>query len=198
MSQDKGTNIGASFLVDSKSYFAEEVDKAMKKLKFEASPMATDYLVEILQFHMMTSNINIQGTFAEMLLRAAQAEKNVRMELLKKLGDTSLYISGFFGDSLKRKIIDIDYYANIGGMAYGSLASDAEESMQSEVFKIFSNRFLDFVDVLTYVSQSSAIQSNQDVLRIYEKYILTGSPLAKEQLIEMGLLNTNDLKKVAQ
>lgn len=198
MSHDTKGKISESFLVDSKAYFSDQISSAMKKLKVEAAPIVSNYLVEVLQFHMTTANIHVSGTFAEMLLRANQAERTVRYELLKKLGDTSLYISGFFGDSLKRKIIDIDYYAQIGGIAYGSLANDWDESLQAQVFREFSERFLDYVDVLTYISQSTAVQSNQDVLRIYEKYVVTGSALAKEQLIEMGILNTVDQKKVAQ
>lgn len=198
MSHDAKGKLTENFLVDSKSYFSDQVSSAMKKLKVDAAPMVSNYLVDVLQFHMSTANIHVSGTFAEMLLRANQAERTVRYELLKKLGDTSLYISGFFGDSLKRKIIDIDYYAQIGGIAYGRLATDCDASLQAQVFRDFSERFLDYVDVLTYVSQSTAVQSNQDVLRIYERYVVTGSALAKEQLIEMGILNTVDQKKVAQ
>lgn len=198
MSQTDTKNKTWGIVADPKTYFAEVVSDALTKRKMQTPPLVLDYLVQLLEVNMVTANSTVQGTFAEMLLRAAQAEKAVRVEMLRKLGDTSLYISGFFGDSLKRKIVDIDYYADIGGVAYGSLARETDDSAQATVFSEFSNRFLDYVDVLTYISQGALVQSNRDLLRIYERYVMTGSPLAKDQLVESGLLNPVDPKKVAQ
>ena len=62
---------------------------------------------------------------------AQNSEPIVRFELLKKLGDRSLYISGFFADSLQRKVVDVDYYAEMGGVAYGALADSAVEEVSS-------------------------------------------------------------------
>ena len=83
-------------------------------------------------------------------------------------------------------------------MAYGSLANETGDENKAQVFGDICERFLDYVDVLTYVSQSSEVQSNQNILRIYERYIVTGSQLAKEQLAEKGILNMVDPKKTAQ
>lgn len=184
--------------ISSRGFFNDLISQAMEKRKIQTSPLVSSYLVDLLEINMLTPNISIEGTFAEMLLRAQNAERSMRFGLLKKLGDTSLYISGFFGDSLKRKIIDIDYYASMGGLAYGSLSKEVDNREQASVFNEFGARFLDYVDVLTYVSQLSSVQSNQDLLRIYERYVITGSPLAKDQLVEKGLLNPVDPKKIAQ
>ena len=119
-----------------------------------------------------------------MYLKAGQAVPKVRVDLLKRLGDTSLYISGFFGDSLKKKIVDIDYYAQMGGVAYAALADEESANIYSPVYKDFSRRFLEYVDVLTYISQQSFVQSDEDLLRLYDRYMATGSKLAEEQLVE--------------
>ena len=47
---------------------------------------------------------------------------------------------------------------------------------------------MEFVDVLTYISHTSFIKSNESVLRLYDKYMTTGSELAREKLTEMGVL----------
>jgi hypothetical protein len=47
---------------------------------------------------------------------------------------------------------------------------------------------LEFVDVLTFISETTAIQSDQSVLRLYDRYVRTGSALAKEKLIELGVI----------
>lgn len=190
-------------ILDSKSFFRTIVIYAMKECRIEITPLILDYLVDLLQFYIVTDNLyeenladgkKTQKTLAERLLVASSADLNIKKDLLKRLGDSSLYVSGFFGDSLKRKIVDIDYYADIGGMAYGSLAACTQEKMMATVYDEFSCRFLEYVDVLTVISQGALIQSKEDVLRLYDKYMATGSDLAKKQLIKMGVLNLSDLK----
>lgn len=89
---------------------------------------------------------------------------------------------------MSRKLVDLDYYAGMGGAAYASLADCVREDAVSQVYRIFSQRFVDFVDVLAYISQQASVHNDQGLLRLYDRYMRTGSELAKEQLIEMGVL----------
>jgi Mor family transcriptional regulator len=196
MSVDKKSS-KVSLIETPKMYFSELVQSALAKRRLNTQPAVSHYLVGLLESYLNVEMIKNEATLAETLLRAQLAEKKVKSEMLKRLGDTSLYVSGFFGDSLRRKIIDIDYYADIGGTAYGYLASQANDEGLAYTYKEFSLRFLDYVDLLTYISQNSMIQSNQDLLRLYERYVMTGSELAKEQLLEKGLLTTTDQNKKA-
>ena len=84
--------------------------------------------------------------------------------------------------------MDLDYYTQIGSAAYSNLASWTREDTLSSVFTVFSKRFSDFVDVLNYVSEKSLIQSDPDVLRLYDRYLRTGSELAREKLTELGVV----------
>lgn len=187
-----------------KDYFLEVLETAFQHLKMDASHLSKSYLVELLQFYMLAKNLFSldeetgrykRETLAELYLRAQNQPVTQKIELLKKLGDTSLYISGFFGDSLNRKVVDIDYYAEMGGTAYDSLSKITADEKLSQVYSDFSHRFLGFVDALTFISQHSALQSNGDLLRLYDRYISTGSRLAEEQLREKGMLNP-DLAKI--
>jgi hypothetical protein len=193
MSQDQNNKVAV--LASPQQYFTEIITIAVEKRRMETSPYVVRYLVGLLETNMVTANFRFDSTLAEALLKADQVEKSQRLGLLKKLGDTSLYTSGFFGDSLRRKIVDIDYYADIGGAAYASLAAEVPTEVQAQVYKEFAGRFLEYVDLLTYISQNSLIQSNQDLLRLYERYVMTGSELAREQLVEKGLLTTAEMKK---
>ena len=190
---DKGSKL--NLLLDARSYFSGMIIEAIEKCRIDTTPHAQQYLVELLDSYVTNSNVTMSSTLAEQLLRANQSEKSVRREMLKRLGDTSLYISGFFGDSFNRKIVDLDYYADMGGIAYHQLASEFDSDLQTPIYREFASRFLDFVDLLTYISQNSFVQSNQDLLRLYERYVKTGSELAREQLLENGLLNTEQAKK---
>lgn len=183
-------------ITSSKPFFMEMVDTAISRRKFTAPPLAKSYLADLLEYYVISRNLfgespegqaESSKTMAERLLSATQADAIVRAELLRRLGDTSLYISGFFGDSLHRKLVDVDYYAEIGGIAYSTLAAHGE-SEKALVFNDLATRFLEYVDLLTIISQTSRIQTDEDLLRLYSRYMSTGSPLAAEQLRELGVL----------
>lgn len=189
------TETKKTLILDLKTFFNELVTEALEQRKLKTLPMVSKYLVDLLQYYTVSENLDNNPTLAEMYLTALQEESlQIRTEKLKKLGDRSLYISGFFGDSLKRKVVDIDYYAEIGGRAYDCLSKEVREDMYSKVYGEIAYRFLDFVDVLTFISQKSFVQSNEDLLRLYDRYVHTGSELAKEQLLEKGLLPTKNSK----
>jgi hypothetical protein len=183
--------------ISADGYFAELVKKGMEFRKINADPNVEMYLVGLLNHYLDARNLfeevepesghKAPKTLAELYMVAQNSQPAMRFELLKKLGDRSLYISGFFADSLERKLVDVDYYAEMGCVAYGSLAQSAQDSI-SHVYNTFSKRFLEFVDVLTYISHSSQIQSDQNILRLYDRYIKTGSELAREKLIENGIV----------
>ncbi len=137
-------------------------------------------------------------TLAELYLESQNTEiKKEKQRLLKRLGDVSLYVSGFFGDSLKKKVVDIDYYIQLGGVAYNHLAALAPSDIE-ETYLDIANNFTGYVDVLTLVSQKAFTHNNKDVLRLYDKYLKTQSKLARDQLIEQGIFDPALIKKLAQ
>lgn len=191
--QHKKTEI----FISAEGYFAELVKEGMEFRKIHANPNVEIYLISLLNHYLDARNLfedpateartKMPKTLAELYLLAQNSEPSVRFELLKKLADRSLYISGFFADSLQRKLVDVDYYAEMGGVAYGALADSAQDSI-AHVYRMFSKRFVDFVDVLSYISQSGQVQGDQNILRLYDRYIKTGSELAREKLMENGIV----------
>ncbi|MGE4132888.1 MAG: hypothetical protein AB7F86_14705 [Bdellovibrionales bacterium] len=184
-------------------FFFDKLEAACRRLKFEPLVHSKNYLVELLEHYMVSGNLftkdpdgkHRRETLAELYLRAQNSPTPTRRELYKRLGDSSLYISGFFGDSITRQLVDLDYYVEMGGTAYGSLSADAADDDLSQMYREFSLKFVEFVDVLTFMSQDVQVQNDQDLLRLYDRYVTTGSKLAQEQLVEKGLLNA-DLPKV--
>jgi hypothetical protein len=191
----------STLFISSRDYFEEAVKEGLEKRKLKTYPAVNAYLVNLLEHYLDARNLfenevdeaghRQHPTLAEMYLKASVAEPVDQRDLLKKLGDKTLYISGFFGDSLQRKIVDVDYYAGLGGAAYESLSRVAKEDTVAQVYHIFSRRFLDFVDVLGYISQKSFIQSDASILRLYDRYLRTGSELAREKLVEMGVVTVS-------
>ena len=191
---------GKGILLESpRQFFADQIDTAVKRVRFEPHPLSRQYLTDLLERYMFSHNLLDKGeTLAELYLRAQNSAPPVRADLLKRLGDSSLYISGFFGDSLNRKLVDIDYYVDMGGVAYGALAHSAADGHLGLVYGEFSRRFVGFVDVLTFISQEALVQTNGDLLKLYDRYLATGSRLAEGQLAEKGLLGADTPKAKAR
>ncbi|MBI5810676.1 MAG: hypothetical protein HZB21_05770, partial [Deltaproteobacteria bacterium] len=107
------------------------------------------------------------------------------------LGDISLFTSGFFSDSLKRKIVDMDYYISMGASAYASLAAMHKDergaALMAGLFAELSDKFKVFVDVLAEVSEITSLTSSKDVLRVYERWLRTKSKRAERTLRALGI-----------
>lgn len=187
----------SSLFVSSHDYFNQIVNETFERRKLKTLPLVKGYLVELLQAYIPTENLfddkdasgrRVRDTLAEMMLKAQSADQHVRIELLKKLGDRSLYISGFFGDSLQRKLVDVDYYVDMGCMAYGALSDSVREDMSARIYREFARKFMEFVDVLAEISMQAKTSNEENIMRLYELYARTGSDHAREKLIEKGLI----------
>jgi len=186
--------------ISPEQHFSEALKEALTHRKVKSFPQLETYLVHMLKHYLDSKNlfspvvVRIENseqkpeTLAEMYLVAMSADSPKNKEIMNILADRSLYLAGFFGDSLQKKIVDIDYYSDIGSVAYSNLATWTKDDHLSQVYKTFSKRFLDFVDVLSYISDKSQVQSDHNVLRLYEKYIKTGSEVAREKLSQMGIV----------
>lgn len=197
-------NSGTILLESPREFFVNRLDKAFETLKFHPQPLSRNYLCDLLERYMISTNLfpvdeetgrPKRETLAEIYLKAQNSPPPVRLDLLKKLGDNSLYISGFFGDSLNRGLVDIDYYVDMGGVAYSTLATSSSDQNTSKMYGEFAHHFGEFVDALTYISQETLIQTNGDLLKLYNRYLTTGSKLAEDQLMKKGLINA-ELPKV--
>ena len=104
------------------------------------------------------------------------------------MGDTALFVSGFFADSLSRGLVDLGYYKAMGGQAYARLSrEDSARGVGSTVFSELSGRFSELADVLAEVSETSHLSTNRSVLRLYERWVQTGSRRAATLLAERGI-----------
>ena len=57
------------------------------------------------------------------LLEATQFSREEQKKIYKEVGDMSLMVCGYFSKSVNKKIIDIQYYSQLGKMAYSHLNS---------------------------------------------------------------------------
>jgi hypothetical protein len=171
-------------------YFRELVESAMQRQKVAARELTSFYVVNMLTgfIHLDRSAGADDQPLAVTFAKALQAAGIAQRDGLRRVGDLSLFISGFFSDSLNRGLVDVDYYIQLGGSAYGSLARQAPGDTFGDVFDELSEKFSDFVDVLTEVSERTSLTSNTDLLRLYEKWLRTGSRRSGDLLAARGIV----------
>jgi hypothetical protein len=171
-------------------YFRELVEAAMKRQHLAARELTSFYLVNLLTgfVHFDRSATPPEDeALGIRFVKALHAAGVRQRDELRQVGDLSLFISGFFADSLTRSLVDVDYYMYLGEYAYGSLARQNDETF-GDVFDELSGKFAAFVDVLGEVSERSALASNADLLRLYERWLRTRSRRSGELLAARGIV----------
>jgi hypothetical protein len=181
------------------SFFQQSVQGAISNQKLEASEASAQYLANLLTlfsrsedlFEQTADGVDLKPLALMYADAAADTSASGRVRILQKLGDTALFITGVFADSLNRKIVDVDYYIAMGGSAYSSVSSTIGSRFQDragqQLFEELTDKFVAFVDVLAEVCEQANFNNNRDVMRLYEVWIRTGSKRARSQLQKLGI-----------
>src|SRR4051812_11735070 len=130
-------------------YFKELVDQALARQHIEAGQLTAYYLVNLLCQYVRPDARAGTGLEEEplaiQLARALQTGGSEQRLRLRSLGDFSLFMSGFFSDSLRRRTVDVDYYVSMGEYAYGSLSPRGENTFP-EGFGGLDPRFFRYME----------------------------------------------------
>jgi hypothetical protein len=178
------------------SYFREQVVAAMQRQKVETSAFTEYYLVDLLARWAGGRAIAPGEPGADaaplsmLYLRALNAASRDRARLLRAMGDTALFVSGFFPESVEGRVGDLRFYRRLGGDAYRRLSRQPDDlgAFAASVFSELAARFQEFADVLTLVAEASRSSSPLAILRLYERWTQTGSRLAAERLAREGVV----------
>ena len=173
-------------------YFKDLVESSLARQHLRSNDLTSYYLVDLLcRFMRPDRRIPFYDDTSEPLaLRLRRALESGGMEQrarLRNLGDFSLFTSGFFSDSLNRRSVDLDYYVSMGEYAYGSLSRRDTDAF-GEVFTELARKFVTYMDVLADISERTGATGSTDVLRLYERWLRTGSPRDGQRLAGRGLV----------
>jgi hypothetical protein len=160
-------------------YFKDLVEGAIARQHLRTNELTSYYLVDLLcRFMRPDRRIPFNDD------TSGGMEQRAR---LRNLGDFSLFTSGYFSDSLKRRPVDVDYYVSMGEYAYGSLGRRDTDAF-GEVFAELARRFVGYMDVLADISERTGSSRSDDVLRLYERWLRTGSSRDGQRLASRGLV----------
>ena len=170
-------------------FFHEVVADALSAVDLDASEPAGWYLVGLLGEFTKT-RLTDEPLGMKLATPATSPEQRVRT--LKEVGDTSLYVAGFFAESLTRSLIDVEYYVGIGQTAYTQLArSLGPKKTIGEVYEELAAKFPQFVDVLAQVRKRVTIaelNATSDIGRLYDIWLRTRDEWVEKKLKQAGLL----------
>jgi hypothetical protein len=185
------------------SFFEEAVGEAVRTHRIEATEASRSYLVSLLSDFARPDPAR-DGTFERpltfLLDEALRANGAERFQRLRVLGDSVLYIAGFFADHIENRGVDVGYVNNVGATAYGSAASmlrrtvaadAAERGDEDNVFGELSRKFDCFVEILATVSETALAQQargERGVLKLYERWLRSGSAVLADELGARGIV----------
>lgn len=202
-------------------YFEGVVDDAVRSRRVEISTAVRGYLVGMLcdfahPDETVGSTMDQPLTFQlRDALDAVGAERFLR---LRRLGDGVLYVAGFFGGHIELRGVDRAYVLGVGSTAYGQAASmlrlggngavgfaamarerEAGRRLVAapDVLGELATKFDRVADVLADVAEGTLALGAYDdrtVLKLYDRWLKTGSSRLAGELAQRGLLPTKVAK----
>ena len=190
-----------------RDYFRRSVEDVIDNRGVDMDPHAAHYVVNLItSFSRSEALYEDDGEsyglkpLALMLADAANAgSTEERSQSLQRIGDVSLFVSGFFSDSLAENAVDMDYYINMGGNAYAVLSDEVRGTFRgnafAHIYQELSEKFLILIDILNEVRDSKRIDSDADLLRTYQIWQKTGSRRCEELLRKQGVVPISEASK---
>ena len=174
-------------------FFKEQVEAACLRQRLHPQPLTSYYIVALLSQYAHPGGpsagdvMSGSETLGLKLLRALDSGGSSQRLRLKQVGDASLVISGFFSDSLRRRLVDVDYYIAMGERAYSALADSERGPGLENPYGELSDRFGAFVDLFAEIAELSQLRSNRGLLRLYERFLLTRDERTARLLRDRGV-----------
>lgn len=181
-------------------FFKEYVEMGVNREHLDVSEETVFYVVNLLASYFQLDHFDrhlvpdgAELPIALLMAEALEAEVGRRIQILKKVGDHSLYVTGYFYDSLNNRMIDRSYYMEMGGIAYHYLSAlNTQTAYLSDIFRQVYHElavnFERFVNVLCEIALQTAQMSNQDIIRIYRRWLSNKNEKDAQLLKERGIL----------
>ncbi len=166
-------------------FFHKAVLDALERAQVKATTATECYLVSLLGTF-ATSKITDEPLSLK-LVRTSD-DPAARLQALKEVGDTSLYLTGFFRPSLQGKLVDPEYYIDLGGAAYRELSQRLHgPSAIGEMYSELSAKFPRFAEVLNEVSKQVDFTGG-DLVKLYQQWLTTRSEWVERRLRSLGII----------
>lgn len=179
-------------------FFTATVEEIVKQRGYDISEMARWYLSNLLTTYLRTDKLSFpnkknfpERPFALTFLEAQNVKKQDSVLQLKHLGDTTLYLTGYFGKSFENSLLTVDYYRTLGILSYRRISLLTVPQMKSDtapLFKELAQKFNNLAKILEEISETHQLNTASDIIMVYKKWLLTRSKKLEKWLRERGVL----------
>jgi hypothetical protein len=192
------TNVTVVPVQNLAEFFRDALHEALSRQHVSLDTHTEHYVVKLLELYSRTEVSHAETrpgqrwvTLAELLAKAAEAPTLAERDAtLQRLGDVSLFMAGFFAHGFQRRLVDVDYHIAMGGRAYGTLSASPVNGSRRALCSVFgelARKFQSVVDAIGEISETARVWSANDVLRLYELWLKTGSQRAQGLLRQLGV-----------
>ena len=157
-----------------KEYIYKELELASSSLSFHVQ----NYLANLLCFYLPSDCFferregqtkSYECALTDLYQKSQTSKFQEKLYFFKKMGDFSLYLSGFFRSAVKKRLVHISYYEEMGQSAY-SFVGEVYGS-QPNVFKELSSEFKNLSQILFSIQKKSERQNTKYLLRTSTKVL---------------------------
>jgi hypothetical protein len=184
---------------DVHAFFKDSIESTVEKRGLQTGPPTINYVAGLLAKFVRAERLfertagGVQTPVLAFIYGQAMEARSTdeRCACMQRLGDVSLFLSGVFADSFNRKLVDVDYYMSMGEGAYAWLSdTPSTRSAPGEdraVYAELAENFVHIADVVNEIFERSSGGYSSDVLRLYERWLHTGSERLASQLMSLGV-----------
>ena len=171
-------------------FFREVLRGAMRTHDVESSEPTEHYLVNLLERFAKPGPEWDARPLGLAYLESFHHPRPQRLAALRHVGDTALFLSGVFMESLERRTVSTDYYMRIGQVAYHQLAglAPSDRAARGDVFGEIAARFPDFVRVLSELSFEEMFRGDVQTVRVYTRWLRTRGARDAQWLLRRGIV----------
>jgi|APGre2960657468_1045069.scaffolds.fasta_scaffold07984_5 hypothetical protein len=120
------------------------------------------------------------------LLEATQLSREEQRKVYKEVADMSLLVCGYFSESTHKKIVDAQYYSQIGKMAYSHLNSMAPSFLD---IPSFYNMFATCFESMTTLMSLLATQNRTGIdNNLIFKKVLREEQVSDTEMLVSGMM----------
>ncbi|OCC14491.1 hypothetical protein DBT_2032 [Dissulfuribacter thermophilus] len=183
------------------AFFVDEVEAAERRLNIELRPHAKLYLLHLLKRlsendDFFYSEIVQDRPLGIVLLEALHKNLFEKLRDLKAVGDLSLIFSGLYPEHLTRRLVDIDYFIEIGKKSYYLLSElYSPYKSKQELFVLYSQLVADFlylIEILTDISGELNFIDEFDVGKAFKRWQRTRISKYREILRRENIIPIDD------
>jgi hypothetical protein len=183
---------------DLTGFFAELVEEAVGERGVNPTDAARLYLTGLLADYARPGALSrdtLERPLTLLLAEAHESAASERFERFRALGDGALYVRGLFWEHLETRGVALRYVSSVGARAYDCarnvLQHGGRASSALDVFGELADRFDGFVELLGAVADrlvARGANSNAGMVKLYERWLRTGSSALGEALVARGVV----------